>query len=833
MWEEYNLKLVLEAQDKFSAELKNMKWQIEQIQVTAKKTSETANSVISSFKKWIAWLWLWALIAKTTKWIVSLADNLEKSQIAFTTMLWSGEKAQKMLRDLSDFARKTPFELTWIRSSAQQLIAMWVQAKDIIPTLKSLWDVSAWLSVPLERLALNYGQVIAQGKLTWRELRDFTMAWVPLLDELAKQVWTTTTAIQDMISNWQINADMVVQAFQSMTSEWGKFADLMDQQATTLTWLWSNFQDSLASLWEELWMELVPALKEYMVSMWEWLDNNMDNIKKVANEVITTAKVIADNVVSLVNSIWWAVSDFAEFVNTITQWIADAVAWWMTESDSVTAQWLTWMEWNWHDFFYYIQQWITTIVWSLKTALNVADELAKTVTKKSWWDWLWEAWWVNPYKKDKKWNLIYNPQTLDYEKKSWWEQLKESVNWVKNYVKDSTKGVQDAWNKWLDDLTDQLEKNYLNQVEKLEWWIYNANNVIWWGIDDFVTQINDSIDKIWGDSWGWKSWKEKVEKMTEAMKQLKKEMEDYAKESEKMREATISWFVDGMEEAVKKAENLAKEIEDLKWKINDLNKNEVSDVASAYIKAEDTLNEYKKTYEDIINLAEQYTKEELKSKSKDREINWMSAKDLLEVKNAYESMQSAYAWLSEEQIESLNKQIEAQKEYNALNDVEKIRADYEVKRQELQQELEEKLDAFQKELTAYQVLSDLKKEYEDKWLKYMTYSVSEQKKMAQDLINMYTRLASAKERAWMLSSVEARASWWPVYSWNPYLVWEKWPELFVPWTSGTIIPNNQITNNNGVEINISWVTVRNEADIQLLAEEIARRVKLEKNYWII
>jgi hypothetical protein len=115
----------------------------------------------------------------------------------------------------------------------------------------------------------------------------------------------------------------------------------------------------------------------------------------------------------------------------------------------------------------------------------------------------------------------------------------------------------------------------------------------------------------------------------------------------------------------------------------------------------------------------------------------------------------------------------------------------------------------------------------------MTYSVSEQKKMAQDLINMYTRLASAKERAWMLSSVEARASWWPVYSWNPYLVWEKWPELFVPWTSGTIIPNNQITNNNGVEINISWVTVRNEADIQLLAEEIARRVKLEKNYWII
>jgi hypothetical protein len=32
---------------------------------------------------------------------------------------------------------------------------------------------------------------------------------------------------------------------------------------------------------------------------------------------------------------------------------------------------------------------------------------------------------------------------------------------------------------------------------------------------------------------------------------------------------------------------------------------------------------------------------------------------------------------------------------------------------------------------------------------------------------------------------------------------------------------------------MSWITVRSEADIQNLAEEIARRIKLEKDYWII
>jgi hypothetical protein len=79
----------------------------------------------------------------------------------------------------------------------------------------------------------------------------------------------------------------------------------------------------------------------------------------------------------------------------------------------------------------------------------------------------------------------------------------------------------------------------------------------------------------------------------------------------------------------------------------------------------------------------------------------------------------------------------------------------------------------------------------------------------------------------------ARAEWGPVTAWSTYLVWEKWPELFVPKTSGEIVPNNQITNNNDININMSWITVRSDSDIQSLADEIARRIKLEKNFWII
>ena len=127
-------------------------------------------------------------IAFLGKSAIDAAGQFEQSNIAFTTMLGSAEEATKLLSDLADFARKTPFELVGIEASAKQLLAMGIESNKLLPTLKTLGDVSAGLSVPMSRLALNFGQVKAQGKLTGRELRDFAIAGVPLLAELSKEL---------------------------------------------------------------------------------------------------------------------------------------------------------------------------------------------------------------------------------------------------------------------------------------------------------------------------------------------------------------------------------------------------------------------------------------------------------------------------------------------------------------------------------------------------------------------------------------------------------------------------------------------------------------------
>ena len=91
--------------------------------------------------------------------------------------------------------------------------------------------------------------------------------------------------------------------------------------------------------------------------------------------------------------------------------------------------------------------------------------------------------------------------------------------------------------------------------------------------------------------------------------------------------------------------------------------------------------------------------------------------------------------------------------------------------------------------------------------------------------------AISSATSWVKDKLSWFANWWSVQGNVPILVWERWPEVFVPSSNWTIIPNNQIAGST-INVNISWVSVRNENDITSLAQEMIRQIKLEKNFWI-
>ena len=175
------------------------------------------------------------------KSIAQVRGEFQQLEVAFETMLDSRERADKLMQEVVDFAVRTPFELKEVSEGAKQLLAYGISAEKIIPTLKSLGDVAAGLSLPIERLINNFGLVNVQTQMTSRNLRAFQMAGVPIVAELAKNLGQSEKAILDMVSTGKIGFKDVEDAFTSMSTEGGRFADLMDRQAETITVLAANF----------------------------------------------------------------------------------------------------------------------------------------------------------------------------------------------------------------------------------------------------------------------------------------------------------------------------------------------------------------------------------------------------------------------------------------------------------------------------------------------------------------------------------------------------------------------------------------------------------------
>jgi tape measure domain-containing protein len=227
--------------------------------------------------------------------ILKIAGEFEQSEVAFETLIGNTELAHKTLRDLQDFAAKTPFTIQGVQTSARQLLAVGVGTDKLIPTLKALGDVSAGLSVPMERLVLNFGQVLAQGKLTGRELRDFAVAGVPIREVLAKNLGVTTAEVGDLVSAGKVGFKEVEQAFISMTSEGGRFFDLMIKQSKTLGGLISNLQDFFTILAADIGKQILPEAKAYIRVFLEMINANRQLIKtRVVEFIRATIDVIKE-----------------------------------------------------------------------------------------------------------------------------------------------------------------------------------------------------------------------------------------------------------------------------------------------------------------------------------------------------------------------------------------------------------------------------------------------------------------------------------------------------------------------------------------------------------
>lgn len=231
-----------------SAVLRAFKGVQDGVSQTARVVEQQGQSIENVFNR-IKSVASMAFAGFTAKEIIStlgtVRGEFQQFEIAFETMLGSGQKAKGMISDLANLAATTPFDMKGVVNGAKQLLAYGFAANEITETMRRLGDVSAGLGLNLQDLTWLYGTTMVQGRLFTRDLMQFTGRGIPLTEELAKQFGVTKDKVSELVTAGKVGFPEVKKAIESLTNEGGKFGGLMEKQSHSITGQISNIKDTI------------------------------------------------------------------------------------------------------------------------------------------------------------------------------------------------------------------------------------------------------------------------------------------------------------------------------------------------------------------------------------------------------------------------------------------------------------------------------------------------------------------------------------------------------------------------------------------------------------
>lgn len=191
---------------------------------------------------------------------IRLAANLEQAEIAFSTMLGSGEKAKSFLDDLASFAASTPFEFVGLQQSSRLLLAFGFEAQNILPIMGRVGDAVAALGggeFEIQRVVRALGQMQTKGKATAQELNQLAEVGVGGYEILREKLGLTAEEIGNL-GEQGISSSVAITAILEGLGE--KFGGAMAAQAQTLNGLFSTLRDNVSLTLTDLGTRAVEAL---------------------------------------------------------------------------------------------------------------------------------------------------------------------------------------------------------------------------------------------------------------------------------------------------------------------------------------------------------------------------------------------------------------------------------------------------------------------------------------------------------------------------------------------------------------------------------------------
>lgn len=167
--------------------------------------------------------------------LITVRGEFQQMENAIETITGSTSQMNKLMDEWKELTLRSPFRLSEIGQAGKQLLAYGIDVNKVTHDIEMLANVASGVSGNIGDIAYVYGTLKTQGRAYTRDILQFTMRGIPLMDELAKVMNVNVSELKGLIEAGKVGFPEVEKAMNRLTSEGGKFNNLIAKQATTLT----------------------------------------------------------------------------------------------------------------------------------------------------------------------------------------------------------------------------------------------------------------------------------------------------------------------------------------------------------------------------------------------------------------------------------------------------------------------------------------------------------------------------------------------------------------------------------------------------------------------
>jgi tape measure domain-containing protein len=195
----------------------------------------------------------------------------ENSQIAWTTLLGSTQKAKQMLQDIANFAKNTQFDSEGVNMMATYLYNAGYAGKELFDRLTEVADISGAFNIPADsakELTRQMSQVVQAGVAYTEDLNILADRGVPIYKAISEQLGITVGDVKMMASKGKLTSDIYVAAFDKIAkSVKGASAAQSQTMSGMLSTLKDDFSIVAGVLAKPMFEKLHDGLKQLMPLM--------------------------------------------------------------------------------------------------------------------------------------------------------------------------------------------------------------------------------------------------------------------------------------------------------------------------------------------------------------------------------------------------------------------------------------------------------------------------------------------------------------------------------------------------------------------------------------